>query len=181
MIRTSLMLPHRGVCYALLMTNEAGTKRDYLSTRAILFYNINQLIDAFAINNDANEKWRPSCIWLVARREKRKIGAGLWAIVTLCTDLLPEKATRNVPAGQSQHNLSFITRGGACRRVQNSESEFRTERRDRIDECNKEAISTSCRRWCWSASTTKYLTWHYSPNGVYKLFRTIISYHDASY
>lgn len=150
MIRTSLILPHRRLRYALLMTNEAGTRRNYLSTRAILFYNINQLIDAFAINNDANEKWRPSCIWLFVRREKkkRKTDAGLWAIVTLCTDLLPEKATRNVPAEQSrEHNLSFITRGGACRRVQNSESEFRTKRRDRIDECDKKATNASCPRW----------------------------------
>lgn len=54
--KSDVTVPYRRVCYALLMTNEAGTRQNYLSTRAIFFYNINQLIDAFAINNDANEK-----------------------------------------------------------------------------------------------------------------------------
>lgn len=71
---------------------------------------------------------------------------------------------------QSRHNLSFITRGGACRRIQNSELEFRTERRDRIVDarCTKE--TTSSTSWLSSILVSvddeMNLTCHYLPNGV---------------
>lgn len=111
------------------MTNEVGTRRNYLSTRAILFYNINQLIDAFAINNDAARK-----VTAAARRgETRRGGAAelylvgcatrpekkqdlraapicvsyLAPIVTFCTDLLPKKATREMC---QRNSLSTICR-----------------------------------------------------------------------
>jgi len=58
MIRISLTL-QRDSLRSIDGKRTAGKRRGtchYLSTRAILFYNINQLIDVSAINNDGNEK-----------------------------------------------------------------------------------------------------------------------------
>lgn len=72
-----------------------------------LFYNTDQLIDLDAINSDANEKWRSSRGACAVVRTRKRASPGKDAeqgpeYPVESPDLVPEKATRTVPAGQSR-------------------------------------------------------------------------------
>jgi len=128
MIRTSLTLP-RGSPRSIdgERRERGGTRCHYLSTRVILFYNINQLIDATAINNDTLTKSDGRSALVDRRREKRsyedpeKTGVSCEPPSRTSRGSVARKGDENCASGTQSRRMAqsiCLLRGGAMYMVE---------------------------------------------------------------